>query len=151
LNVFVKESTDQGSVFSDIIEIFDTSTDLKGIYSFRSVIPSDFTLPDTVAYVPIIRNPHKNVFLKNLPKILVISGIISIFLYALGYLKIPLGHLSLFDFVRLFLGQSISWEPQKSIPKIIYLTVAVVSVKVMNDFLLDTILLMVVEDSEMPF
>lgn len=55
-----------------------------------------------------------------------------------------------FDFVRLFLSQSITQEPRKASHKIILLTIAVTAVKVTNDFLRNTLAVQF-DNQQVPF
>lgn len=66
------------------------------------------------------------------------------------YFQTVLGFIGEFEFVQIFLGQSIKHVPNKLLEKIILLTIIVATVKIMNDFLLDALLIQF-ENEEMPF
>lgn len=120
-------------------------------YRTNFLIPSDEESLEIVAYVPIIQSSRTDIYLKILHSLLIVTAVIFNFFYILGYFqKTSLGKITMFDNVRLLLGQSIANEPKKSSLRIIMLTVIVASTLIMNDILSDIISIQF-EKREIPF
>lgn len=118
-------------------------------YLKNNLIPTKKTLHKIVAIVSIIHT-SQNKFFKMLVNVMTIFGILSICLYAFTYFETKVKFIKVFDFIKLLSGQSIEHEPQQTVERIILLTTVFATVKIMNDFLLD-ILLIQFEREEMPF
>lgn len=154
-NVFKKLPMKDRHSDSDYLYTWQTSFSAdffkKRIYLYEFLIRSVYDSPQHIfAIVPIIRTSKMEISFRALPYVVIISGIISILLYALDCSRISAGKFRMFDLVRIILGQSISHEPQKTVNRIILLTITVATVKIMNDFLLD-IISNLIKQEEMPF
>lgn len=95
---------------------------------------------NVVAFVPILPASRVDIFFKIMYNDIILFGIILIFLHAVYYFQSASGgKIKLYEFVRLFLAQSIAHKPQTAVHKIIILTIVATSVKIMNDVLSDII------------
>lgn len=119
-------------------------------YSMHFLISTEKEYKNYIAFVPVIPISRVGIFIDNFLNVVIVFGIVSVCLYVLYHFKTTFGSIRMFNSVRIFFGQSINNEPQKTIHRIILLTIYVASVKLMNDFLLD-VLLMQIEKKEMPF
>lgn len=90
-----------------------------------------------VALVPILFYQHKKIFSQTLSIVLGIAFVLLCLI--LKCLKTRYKNFEIFNVVRFIFGQSIKLMPRKALHRIIYLTLIVVSVKFMNDVLLDLI------------
>lgn len=119
-------------------------------YSTRFFIPADKRSENIVAVVPILSSHQIDISLKTLRKVMTVSGTVSIFLYSFSYIQKALGHIRIFDIVRILLGQQIRRDPQKIVERIIFFTVMIASAKIMNDFFSDMIMIQFNQE-EIPF
>lgn len=114
------------------------------------ILPIDQRAGAVVAVVPIFHNFKINFYVIFLYFVVITLGIVSTFYCLMNRCKTALRHFSLWDIIRLLLGQSISRGVQKNVHRIIYFTLIVGSVKIMNDLLLNAMLFFF-ENTEVPF
>lgn len=118
-------------------------------YLSNFFIPIDRSVKNFVAIVPVLRFPRINLSPQSFYSVTIILVPIFTVKYSLKYFKVRI-KLKLWDIFLLVQGQSIAQKPKTMVQKIIFLTVIIASVKIMNDFLLD-ILLVQFDDNEVPF
>lgn len=87
-----------------------------------------------VSFVPVITISGNDIIYEIFFNAMLVYGIVSVSLFVLAYLKIADGSVGMFDFVQLFFGQSMSSKPEKTVHRILLLTVITASVKLTNDF-----------------
>lgn len=113
-------------------------------------IPADVdaSYENIFALVPILPSNRINLTSSMLIIVLSIGGIIFVLKFLFKLFRSS--EIGVFDVVLLLLGQSIANEPNKAALRLVYLTVIVAGVKLVNDFLLDIILIQF-EYGEVPF
>lgn len=116
---------------------------------FFFLIPTGVSYPNFIAVVPILyKNFHVEISFKTVLFVSMIGGMIISFSYLFNRFKS--GHIKAWDVIRLFFGQSIQLEPQKTLQRLTYLTVVIAFVKITNDLLLD-LFTVVIKKEEIPF
>lgn len=121
-------------------------------YSTSFLIPTEreSEFDNIFALVPITFTSQVDISIKTLIIFMILIVIICTFNYLFKYFNSAVGKMEVFDILRVFLGQSINREPKKTTERIIFVTLVVASVKMINDFNSDMILLEF-ENSEKPF
>lgn len=115
------------------------------------LIPAvDQRATETIAFVPILPTSRVDLLLKVLYNLSIIIVLVSIFLYLISYFRTAVESIKVFDVVRLLLSQSINAQSNKTVYRIMILTIIIASIKVMNEVLLDIISIQF-EKREMPF
>lgn len=114
------------------------------------VIPIDRPFKNFIAVVPILRFPRIEFTLKTIYTVIIIPGIVFTVMYGLNFFKIRIKQFTVWDIFVLILGQSIGRKLKRLIHKVVFLTIVIGSVKMTNDFLLDTLLIQF-DNNEIPF
>lgn len=154
LNVVTINYTIESSGSTNFLEEWNLDVDPEGAfggdYSTSFLVPTDESPKKVVAFVPIIPTSKIDVFLKFLCNFAIILLITFTFLLAYNRFKTAVGHIRVFDIIKVLLGQSIKTAPQKIAHKIIVLTVITTSFIMMNKVLSDVLSIMF-EKRELPF
>lgn len=111
--------------------------DYQPNYLKRFIVPLDIEPEKHYAFVPIFKYSQLVISPENFLIFFAASVVVFTLLYFFQQFRSSLKQIELFDLTKIIFGRSVSWEPKRTVYRIIYLTVVIASVKITNDFLLD--------------
>lgn len=103
-----------------------------------------------IALVPILFYPKMRHFFETLSIVTIVLGTVLTIFHLLKRFVTPFRSVGIFEVIQLILSQPIKSKPKRIITKIIYLTVIIGSVKLLNDILL-VLISIVIKQEEIPF